>query len=103
MAVILGPVQPILEAAGQSTRDVQSHLWTFSPSRAGHSDGRGWMLRGSKQQVGKPHHKMGPPRMMQPTCWEKACGSAIQRCGTPDSGASHCAAMNAAKSGMTCA
>ena len=78
----IGSMHSVLEAAGQSTRDVQSHLLTSSLSRAGHSGGRGWMQRGSKQQAGKVHHRKGPPRMMQPTCWEKACGSATQSCGT---------------------
>ena len=99
----IGSMHSVLEAAGQSTRDVQSHLLTSSLSRAGHSGGRGWMQRGSKQQAGKVHHRKGPPRMMQPTCWEKACGSATQSCGTPDSGSRHCTAMDAANSGMTCA
>ena len=103
MAFILGSVSSMLAAAGRVTRDVTSSLLTSRPSCAGHSDGRGWMLRGSKQQVGKPHHRRGLRRMMQPTCWEKACGSATQRCATPDSGASHCTAIGAAKKGMTCA
>ena len=98
-----GSYHSIPEAAGQSARGVQSHLLTTSPSRAGHSDGRELMLRGSKQPAGKPHHRRGHPRMMQPTCWEKACGSATQRCGTSDIGANSCTATGAAKKGMICA
>ena len=32
------------------------------------------MLKASKQQGGTLHNIRGPPRMMQLTCWEKACG-----------------------------
>ena len=60
------------------------------------------MQRTSKQLAGTLYNRRVPPRMMQPTCWEKACGSATQRFGISNNRANYCTAIEAAKNGMIC-